>query len=164
MRKVVMLKHLLSLTIFFCLYSCGIFKIGSGNKYDKSNVTEVEFFDLKDYDGAFIKTRLEYSGIEEYWSAKGFSDCEFNNEVYLNFDEYYDGWKWIFINGQLSKIRKKYWIRKAEMVVIGQFEMAKKEILEVGDSILTQSLGFGHLGTNKAQIIVKKVKIKVKKI
>jgi len=163
MRRGIALKYVLLLSILGSLNSCGIFKIGSGSKYDKSSVTEVEFCNLENYDGQFIKTRLVYSGVEEYWSANGFSDCALNNKVELNFDEYYDGWRWILIHGKLSKIRKNYWKRKAEMLVIGYFEMAKKEVLELGDSTLVMRLGFGHLGTNEAQITVKKVKISVKK-
>jgi len=122
--------------------------IGSGTKIKKSEVKEVKFCDLEKYNGKMIKTQLEYSGFEEYWSAGGFSKCDLNHKVALDFDEYYDSWRWLLIDRKLSKLHNKYYKYKAKMTVIGIFEI---------DTIN----GFGHLNLKKARILVKKVKIKL---
>ena len=131
------------------LNSCGIFRVNSGVGYSKSKVEKVDFCELEKYDGELIKTKLEYTGVEEYWSANGFADCPLNNNVYLNFQDYYDSWRYLLIDGQLNRLHNKYWKKKAVMTVVGRFEM---------DTIN----GFGHLGTNKAQIQVKSVRINIK--
>ena len=142
-----------SLLIF--LPSCGLFRVGSGTGFNLNAAKKVTFCQLGEYNGQLIKTRLVYSGVEEYWSASGFEKCDLNGQVYVNFDDYYEGWKWLLIEGQLNKIHNKYWQRIGLMNVIGTFEMV--------DSVSNKGEGFGHLGLNKAQIVVKSVRIKVKK-
>ena len=141
------------ISFFICLIlssSCGILNVSSGTDFKRSEINKVDFCDLESYNGKLVKTKLKYSGVEEYWSAYGSKDCELNHKVYLNFDEYYDGWKWILIDGQLSRLHRKYPTHKAVMTVIGVFE---KDSLQ----------GFGHLNTMPAEIMVKRVRINLKR-
>ena len=147
----------------FIFQSCGIFHVKSGNKFEKKEVKSVKFCELVNYDGQLIKTKLKYSGVLEYWGASGFGNCNLNHKVELNFDEYYEGWKWLLIQRKLSKLYRKYDKKIAEMVVIGKFELAKTDTISTKDSIILIKDGFGHLGTNEAQITVKSLKIKLKK-
>ena len=132
------------------LNSCGLVRVSSGSKYERKKVAKVDFCDLSAFKNELIKTRLEYSGVDEYWSARGFNDCELDNTVYLDFREYYENWKHLLIEGQLNRLYDKYWKRKAIMTVIGRFEM---------DSVTK----YGHLGSNNAQILVKSVRINLKR-
>ena len=136
--------------ILIILNSCGIVRVSSSSKYDRKEVTKVDFCDLSEFKNELIKTRLEYSGVDEYWSAKGFNDCELDNAVSLDFSEFYENNKHILIEGQLNRLHDKYWKRKAIMTVIGRFEM---------DSVKK----YGHLGSNNAQILVKSVRINLKR-
>lgn len=124
--------------------------VRSGTDFKKSEVRTVEFCDLEKHQGELVKTKLIYTGFEEYWGASGYSDCTLNQKVELNFQDYYDSWRHILIEGQLNKLHNNYWNRKAEMTVIGLFEV---------DTLN----GFGHLNTNKAQILVKSVRMNVQK-
>jgi hypothetical protein len=147
------MKQFNLVTLLFSLFliqSCGIFRIRSGTDFEKSDVREIEFCNLTEHEDQLIKTRLIYTGVEEYWGASGFSQCKLNNNVSLNFKEYYEGWKWIFIDGQLNRVHNNYHKKKAIMTVIGVFE-------------IDSTNGFGHLGSNIGQIVVKSVKINVKK-
>jgi hypothetical protein len=144
-----MKKILLLLIISSLLQSCGVFMVKSGTEFDRKKMKKVEFCELENFNGKLIKTDLEYSGFEEYWSGNGFSKCERNNNVDIDFSEYYEGWKWIFINRQLQRLNRNYSNRKAKMKIIGIFEI---------DTIN----GFGHLNTYKARILVKSVKINIK--
>ncbi|MDX2068127.1 MAG: hypothetical protein SFV55_06850 [Haliscomenobacter sp.] len=145
---------LLGLFLTF-LPSCSLFRVGSGTGGNLNAAKKVTFCQLGEYNEQLIKTRLIYSGVEEYWSASGFEKCDLNHRVYVNFDDYYEGWKWLLIRGQLSKIHNKYDQKIGLLNVIGRFEMV--------DSLSNEGEGFGHLGLNKAQIVVKSVRIKVKK-
>jgi hypothetical protein len=136
--------------LLILLNSCGVVRVSSGSEFDRNKVTKVDFCDLSEYKNELVKTKLEYSGVDEYWSASGFNDCELDNAVYLEFEEYYKSWKHILIEGQLNRLQDKYWKRKAVMTVIGRFEM---------DSIRK----YGHLGSNNAQILVKSVRINLKR-
>lgn len=147
--------HLVTVFLLIFLPSCGLFRIGSGTGVNLNAAKKVTFCQLGEYNGQLIKTRLIYSGVEEYWSGSGFEKCDLNGQVDVNFDDYYEGWKWLLIDGQLKKIHNKYWQRIGLMNVLGRFEMV--------DSLSNEGEGFGHLGLKKAQIVVKSVRIRVKK-
>lgn len=144
------MKNLGLFVILIILNSCGIVRVSSGSRFDRNKVAKVDFCDLSELKNELVKTRLEYSGVDEYWSARGFNDCELDNAVYLDFGDYYKSWKYILIQGQLNRLQDKYWKRKAIMTVVGRFEM---------DSVTK----YGHLGSNNAQIVVKSVRINLKR-
>ena len=144
------MKNIWLIILLIMLNSCGLIRVSSGSKYDREKVNKVDFCDLSEFKNELIKTRLEYSGVDEYWSARGFNDCELDDAVYLDFREYYESWKYKLINKQLSRLHEEYWKRKAVMTVIGRFEM---------DSVTK----YGHLGSNNAQIVVKSVRINLKR-
>lgn len=75
-----------SLLIF--LPSCGLFRVGSGTGVNLNAAKKVTFCQLEEYNEQLIKTRLIYSGVEEYWSGSGFEKCDLNGQVDVNFDDY----------------------------------------------------------------------------
>ena len=77
---------LLGLFLIF-LPSCGLFRVGSGTGVNLNAAKKVTFCQLGGYNGQLIKTRLVYSGVEEYWSGAGFEKCDLNHHVYVNFDD-----------------------------------------------------------------------------
>lgn len=120
-----------------------------------SEIAEVQFCELEKHNGEVIKTKVIYSGIEEYWSASGFYDCELNHNVHLEFKNLNTTpIKAFFIKKKLGRLYKEYWKKNAELTVIGKFEIA--------DST-TYSYGFGHLASNKAQIVVENATIRIVK-
>ncbi|MBC9798278.1 hypothetical protein [Sinomicrobium weinanense] len=142
-------KYITLLILVIVLQSCGVTMVNSGSDFDKSEITEVEFCRLNNYQGQLIKTTLEYSGMEEYWGARGFEDCDLNNEVDLNFEEFYENERDYLIDPQLRRLYNNYPTHKAIMTVIGVFN---KDTIN----------GFGHLNSYPAEILVKSVRIKVK--
>lgn len=144
------MKKLILLLIVITIQSCGIFRVNSGIRYNKSEIIKIDFCELGNYNNKLIKTKLEYTGFEEYWSAKGFSGCELNNEVNLNFEEFSKNDKDFLIDSQLRKLYNNQSTHKAVMIVVGVIKI---------DSVQ----GFGHLNTYPAELLIKSVKINVKK-
>jgi hypothetical protein len=142
-------------------YSCAIFNIKSGGKIEKSAISEVEFCELTNFNNKLIKTNLEYSGFEEYWGASGYKDCKLNNNVSLNFEEYYDTWKHLLFDKRINRLNKNYNIKKAKMTVVGIFENSKPDTISIPNSSAIIINGFGHLGSNSAQITIKSFKMKL---
>ena len=124
------------LVFFVLLISCSTthqLKIYDGPK----TVRLVDFCNIeKCNNGEFIRTTATYTGIEEYWRLEPFTDCELNQQVYLNTAD---------LNKKLlkefNKLYKNQTAYSLKLKITGKMEM------------LNDTIGHGHLSQNKIQII-----------
>ncbi len=87
-------------------------------------------------DGEFIRTTATYTGIEEYWGLRPYKDCELTQAIYLNTAE---------LNKKLlkefDKLYKNSTAYSLKLKITGKIEMPN------------DTIGVGHLGQHKIQII-----------
>ena len=144
-----MTKKIIFIPIFFVTISCSVFQ-------DKALKTKyalhLKFCELSKYNNWLVNTKVIYSGNEKSWSARGFEDCSLNNQVYLNFGEWF---KFRPITQfQLSFLKNHHSTHYGILQVTGQFEA--KENFELDN-------GFGYQNRLPAQINVSSAYIKIKK-
>lgn len=129
------------------LTSCSLIPVRTVGHGNLRKAKTVDFCELSEHKDKLIKTKLIYSGVEEYWSARGLDSCRLDGDVYLNLDDYYDSWKYILFSWRMKKLFNKYW--KYDAIV------TTKGIYEESDN------GFGHLNTKHGQIQAKYLKFRV---
>ena len=141
-----MAKIILSI-LTIILTSCSLLPVRTVGHGSLRKAKTVDFCELSNNKDKLIKTKLIYSGVEEYWSARCLDSCRLDGEVYLNLDDYYDSWKDILVSSRMKKLFNKYW--KYDAIVI------TKGIYEESDN------GFGHLNTKHGQIRAKYLKFRI---
>lgn len=101
----------------------------------------IEACDVPKYTDQLVYTRLLYSGFEEYWSLHPDKKCDFVNAEFDISDN-------IFLSKEnvkmLQNVHNKYWNHYLIIDVIGIYQTGKTS-------------GYGHLGHNKANFLVKKI-------
>lgn len=110
-----MAKIILSI-LTIILTSCSLIPVRTVGHGSLRKAKTVDFCELSNNKDKLIKTKLIYSGVEEYWSARCLDSCRLDGEVYLNLDDYYDSWKDILVSWRMKKLFNKYW--KYDAIVI----------------------------------------------
>lgn len=131
------------------LSSCSVFYISTSKIKSTEKVKKVEFCNLSNFENKYISTKCIYSGYEEYWSASGIDSCNLDGNVNLNFNEFAYSWKRILFQSKMNKLHRNYPILEAKMNIKGYFHSDQD--------------GYGHLGSNKSEIMIKAFKMKLKK-
>jgi hypothetical protein len=138
--------------ILFLLISC---KTGITNSSDLTIAKTVEFCELEKHNKELITTEIIYSGVDEYWSAKGNGNCneDFRN-VYLYFDDYYRQKGNKSVVRKLDKIHAEYYKYNAKMTVTGIFQVSplQENMVINQDTLKTTINGFGHANSYKSRI------------
>jgi hypothetical protein len=111
--------------------------------YPSPNISEyelTEFCELPEHTNEITYTRAIYSGVEEYWSLKSAKCKEISTELEIPNS--------VFIERKFRKllegVHRKYWDRYLIIDAIGKFESGNKG-------------GYGHLGSNNSQFVVRKI-------
>jgi hypothetical protein len=104
----------------------------------------VDLCDLPKYENKKVLLKSIYSGVEEYWSLGSLKDKECTKDLQVEL-EFVDNYEMPSEFQQaMRSVTNNYWNSYLIIEAIGSYE--------TGDAG-----GYGHLGTNKSQFLVKKI-------
>jgi len=132
-------KYIVIIFILTLSFSCNRRLTNDFSKTYK-NLKQIDFCNLTKYEGQLVYIKAAYSGVDEYWALNSIQHCK--NRLNIQLDDKMG----TPIPNQYQKLfdsaYSSYWDTYLIVELTGVFDSRNLD-------------GYGHLGSNKARLIVK---------
>ena len=134
MHKYIAITFILALS-----FSCNK-RSTTGVSKTYTNLTQVDFCDLTKYEGQLVYIKAAYSGVDEYWALNSMQRCK--NRLNVELDDKAGTPIPSQYQNLFDSAYSSYWNTYLIVELTGVFDSRNPD-------------GYGHLGSNKARLIVK---------
>ena len=134
MQKLIIIVFMLTLS-----FSCNK-RLTTDVSKTYMNLTQIDFCDLTKYEGQLVYIKAAYSGVDEYWSLNSIKHCK--NRLIVELDDRAGTPIPIQYQNLFDSAYASYWKTYLIVELTGVFDSKNPD-------------GYGHLGSNKARLIVK---------